>query len=56
MTYYTPPELRRQLETFDIVLTNPPFSLDTAPGKTMPATRLLRVLIARLLSFLEPHP
>lgn len=47
MTYYTPPEVARQLERdFDIVLANPPFTpaAPTAPGKTLPALRLLRTL------------
>lgn len=52
MTYYTPPDIARQLERdFDIVLTNPPFTLaaPTAPGKTLPAVRLLRSLWRKLV-------
>lgn len=47
MTYYTPPDVARQLDSdFDIVLANPPFTpaAPTAPGKTPPALRLLRTL------------
>ena len=59
MTYYTPPDIARQLERdFDIVLTNPPFTLAAptapgktlpAPGKTLPAVRLLRSLWRKLV-------
>lgn len=52
MTYYTPPEVARQLERdFDIVLANPPFTpaAPTAPGKTLPALRLLRTLWCKLV-------
>ena len=51
MTYYTPPDVARQLGIdFDIVIANPPFRPDapTAPGKTLTALRLLRTLWARL--------
>lgn len=53
MIYYTPPDVARQLEQdtyMDIVLVNPPFTLDApaAPGKTPPALRILRALWARL--------
>jgi hypothetical protein len=32
MTYYTPPELREEMERFDIVLSNPPFHADYPTG------------------------
>lgn len=28
MTWYTPPEVRREVESFDIALSNPPFQAE----------------------------
>ena len=46
MTYYTPPELRREMDRFGVVLSNPPFNVSspTAPGKTLPARGLIEML------------
>lgn len=46
--YYTPPEVRREIEQFDVVIVNPPFTvtMPTAPGKTHVAARLVRRLLA----------
>lgn len=61
MTYYTPPDIARQLEQdahMDIVIANPPFTLaePTSPGKTLSAVRLLRSLWARLTANRKVQP
>lgn len=55
MTYYTPPDLRREVESFDVVPANPPFRADyaTGRGKTHPARILIEVLRNRLRSAVE---
>lgn len=63
MTYYTPPEVRKEVEEhsyYDIVLCNPPWrevlAAPTAPGKTLPARVLMRKLIEAFCGMVEMQP
>lgn len=61
MTYYTPPEVRKEVEKhFDTVVCNPPWheilAAPTAPGKTLPARVLMRRLIEAFCGMVEMHP